>query len=156
MSETEEVNTFKETLEMIKCLRKIEPTLQDIVFYFHFAKVHAHRIGEVDSPEAKEHHKKAFRLCKKSFEVAFYRYKTRLHARLYPDRGGGEDMSNTITVRIENIRDMQQRLLNAVEWAKKGWAKKGRDEMVGEFNCNQVLIHLRYLRESLKDILEEK
>ena len=87
MSETEEVNTFKETLEMIKCLNLIEPTLQDIVFNFHFAKVHAQRIGEVDSLEAKEHHKKAFRSCKKCFETAFFRYKTRLHAKLYPNEG---------------------------------------------------------------------
>ena len=72
---------------MIKCLNLIEPTLQDIVFNFHFAKVHAQRIGEVDSPEAKKHHEKAFRSCKKCFETAFFRYKTRLHAKLYPNEG---------------------------------------------------------------------
>ena len=66
----------------------------------------------------------------------------------------GPPPDNTITVRIENIRDMEQRLLNVAEWAKKGW--KGRDDMAAsEFNNNQTLIHLRYLGESLKYILDE-
>ena len=66
----------------------------------------------------------------------------------------GPPPDNTITVRIENIRDMEQRLLNVAEWAKRGW--KGRDDMAAsEFNNNQTLIHLRYLRECLEDILDE-
>ena len=65
----------------------------------------------------------------------------------------GRPADNTITVRIENIRDMEQRLLNATEWVKKG--RKGRHDMVSESNNNQALIHLRYLRESLKYVLDE-
>ena len=69
----------------------------------------------------------------------------------------GRIADNTITVRIENIRDMEQRLLNVAEWVKKGrdYIKKGRYDVISESNSNQALIHLRYLRESLEDILDE-
>ena len=121
-------------------LRKIHRRLRDCLRHLSEVSCHAGDSGDMELYEGCMHLNDTADLVKR---VA------------YPK---GRIADNTITVRIENIRDMEQRLLNVTEWVKKGrdeWAKKGRDGMVGESNNNQALIHLRYLGESLKYILDE-
>ena len=120
-------------------LRQIHRRLRDCLRHLSEVSCHAGDSGDMELYEGCMHLNETADLVKR---VAYSK---------------GPPPDNTITVRIENIRDMEQRLLNATEWAKKGrdYIKKGRYDMVSESNNNQALIHLRYLRESLEDILDE-
>ena len=120
-------------------LRKIHKRLRDCLRHLSEVSCHAGDSGDMELYEGCMHLNDTADLVKR---VA------------YPK---GRIADNTITVRIENIRDMEQRLLNVTEWVKKGrdYIKKGRHDMVSESNNNQALIHLRYLGESLKYILDE-
>ena len=117
-------------------LRQIHRRLRDCLRHLSEVSCHAGDSGDMELYEGCMHLNETADLVKR---VAYSK---------------GPPPDNTITVRIENIRDMEQRLLNVAEWAKRGW--KGRDDMAAnEFNNNQTLIHLRYLGESLKYILDE-